>query len=158
MQLWRYIYPVYIVDCVPVCVCLHWLSWCICKYIVAQNLTLHGNINCQGYRNVSNIVCFYLMAHCILGVVVCLKGGRVAARGLHQWDWCSSLCWASFISVADSFLDRIGPLGPLNCWHTPPTYTQMHTCTHTFPPSFLLYHATKNKSVVSFAYQSAWSK
>ena len=43
----------------------------------------------------------------------------VTACGLYQWDWCSSLNWASFISVADLFLYRISPPGLLNCWHPP---------------------------------------
>lgn len=101
-------------NCVHVCKLYTYLS------LHAQNLKLSWISNCQLHRSVSTIPCFYLTAHCILGVVVCLNGSdRDAACGLHQWDWCSSPNWTSFISMAEPFLSSIGPPGPLNCWRPP---------------------------------------
>lgn len=102
----------------------HRLYACVC---VSEPACMHktSNLswitNCQLRRSVSTIPCFYLTTRCILGVVVCLRGPVcVAACSLHQWDWCSSLNWTSFISVAEPFLSSIGPPGPLNCWHRAP--------------------------------------
>lgn len=102
------------------CLCAS-LIICIYLSLHAQNLKLSWITNCQLCRSVSTIPCFYLTAHCILGVVVCLNGPVcVAACGLHHWDWCSLLNRTLFISVAEPFLSSIGPPGPLNCWHRAP--------------------------------------
>lgn len=124
-----------IVDCVPVCVCesvcVYWLSWRMCKYIVAQNLTLHGSITCQGYRIVSNIVCFYLMAHCILGVVVCLKGCRCPCSGPAP----VGLLLLTVLSLI-YLRGRLLPRQNWSSWtselltHPTHVHTQMHTYTH----------------------------
>ena len=134
----------------------HRLYACVC---VSEPACMHktSNLswitNCQLRRSVSTIPCFYLTAHCILGVVVCLRGPVcVAACGLHQWDWCSSLNWTSFISVAEPFLSSIGPPGPLNCWHWPPLSPPL------LSPSSKLQHAAKIVRCVSSAYWSAWPK
>lgn len=158
MQLWRYIYSRL---CSRVCVyvCVHWLSWCICKYIVAQNLTFHGNINWQGYRNVRNIVCFYLMAHCILGVVVCLKGRRCRC----SWPAPVGLVFLTVLSLI-YLCGRLLPRQNWSSWtselltHPTHIYAQMHKCarmrTHTYTHFSSLIFAlpcNKKKKIVSCA-------
>lgn len=159
MQLWRYSR---LWECVCVCVYIYWLSWRICKYIVAQNLTLHGSITCQGYRIVSNIVCFYLMAHCILGVVVCLKGCRCPCSGPAP----VGLLLLTVLSLI-YLRGRLLPRQNWSSWTsellTHPTHVHTDAHIHTiFLPHFC-FTLQQNiyiyiLSVVLFAYQSAWSK
>lgn len=98
-----------------------WSFMYIWAYTNQTNLKPNWIINCQVLRRVHTIPYFYLTAHCILGVVVCVNGPVcVVACGLHHWDQSSSLNWASFISVAEPFLSSVGPPGPLNCWRRAP--------------------------------------
>lgn len=101
-------------------------------YLHAQNLKLSWITNCQLCKSVSTISCFYLTAHCILGVVVCLKGLSVSlpvaytsGTGVPDWTEPHLSLWQTSSFPGSVLLD-------LWTADTPPSaHARAHAHTHT---------------------------
>lgn len=113
---------------------------------------------CQHYSLI------YLTAHCILGVVVCLKGLPVSllvactsGTGVLHWTEPHLSLWQTSSSTESVLLDSWTADTPHRY-----TYTEIYTHIETYTSSSLLHFLAqacgKIVSWPSFAYWSAWTK